>query len=291
MYGQDENLFNHYFVNQGFFNPSYSGFSGKHSLQMALRSQWSGFPGAPNTYAANYNGPVSQNIGLGVTLFSENIASFNRYRAGLNYSFRFEQGDLKASLGISTNLEYYRISDPTTGNSLYDNNDRTISDFSGGETFFDAGLGIYLSYFNYYLGLTSPNLIQSRIDDISLDMEDNTSVFRHYTAMMGAFYEFGSTGVSLEPTLFFRKARNVPMEFSSTVLLGYLEEKIKAGFSYYSAYDGSVSLVAGSKLSNFHIFYSYNLSFGKFQQYGTGTHEITVGINFDSRISRFRNAF
>lgn len=291
LFAQDENLFNHYFINQGFYNPAFSGFSGKHSLQMATRSQWSGFPGAPNTYAANYNGPLSQNIGLGVSLFSENIASFNRYGAGLNYAFRFEQGDLRASLGLSTNFQYHRVADPSTGNSLYENNDNVLADFSRGEAFFDAGLGVYLSYFNYYFGFTSPNLIQSRIDDITLDMQENTSVFRHYTVLLGSFYEFGNTGVSLEPMVFFRKARNIPMEFSSTVLFGYLDEKIKAGFSYNSANDGSLSMIAGTKLNNFHFFYSFNLSFSKFQQFATGTHEITIGINFDSRISRFRNAY
>lgn len=288
--GQDENLFNHYFATKAFYNPAFNGFSGKHELKLVTKSDWSGFPGSPKTYGANYNGPLSQNIGIGVNLFTENIASFNRYRAGFNYSFRFEQGDLKTSIGLNTSFEHYRVSDPTAGNALYDNGDNTISEFANGESFFDASLGIYLSYFNYYLGITSPNLIQSRIDDLSLT-ENDGSVFRHYSALFGALYEFGSSGVSLEPMLFFRKARNIPMAFSGTMLVGFLEEKVKAGFSYSNAVEGSLSMIAGSKFDNFSLYYSYNISLGKFQQYGRGNHELTLGVSFDSRRSRFRNAY
>lgn len=287
---QDENLYNHYFINQALVNPAYNGFNGKHGLQLNTRTDWTGFDGAPSVYAINYNGPVSQNIGLGASMMTEKVASFNRYRVGLNYSFRFDQGDLRAALGLNTNFEYYRVQDHSLDNTLYENNDRVLSEYADGQSFFDAGLGVYLAYQNYYVGLTSPNLIQSRLDDVSLD-GDEDSVFRYYTALFGALYEFGSTGVSLEPSVYFRKARNIPMNFSGTLLIGYLEEKIKAGFSYHSAVEGSASFIVGSKIENLHIFYSYNLNFSPLQQYGSGNHEITVGITFDSRRSRFRNAY
>ena len=68
---QDEAIFGHYMFNPSLINPAYVGFEGKHQLFTHYRSQWTGFPGAPQTFAMTYNGTLSDKVGLGGLLLNE----------------------------------------------------------------------------------------------------------------------------------------------------------------------------------------------------------------------------
>ena len=74
---QEEAVFNHYTANKLLINPAAAGFDrGHHDLFLNVRNQFTGFPGAPETYSFSYNGPIGRSLGVGALLSTENIASF-----------------------------------------------------------------------------------------------------------------------------------------------------------------------------------------------------------------------
>ena len=44
-----------------------------------------------------------------------------------------------------------------------------------------------------------------------------------------------------------------------------------------------MTFLIGSKYNGFQLFYSYDVSFGQFQQYNGGSHELTLGYNLARR--------
>ena len=90
MNAQEEAIYNHYQVNKLLINSATAGFDRtQHDFFVNVRNQWAGFPGAPETYAVSYNGPVGKSLGIGALLITENIASFTRYRMELSNAIRY----------------------------------------------------------------------------------------------------------------------------------------------------------------------------------------------------------
>ncbi len=46
---------------------------------------------------------------------------------------------------------------------------------------------------------------------------------------------------------------------------------------------GAAGLLLGTKLPSFHLYYSYDISFQRFQKFSTGTHEVTLAFSFKKK--------
>jgi type IX secretion system PorP/SprF family membrane protein len=90
---QDQAIFSHYNISPILIHPAAAGFGGQHQLLFNARMQWTGFPDAPKTFMAQYNGPLSKSFGIGFGVLSESAAQLRRTRAQLNYAIRFPLGD------------------------------------------------------------------------------------------------------------------------------------------------------------------------------------------------------
>ena len=138
-------------------------------MQMNLRNQWTSFPGAPQTYAINYNGPVGKRIGLGVNILSEDIAQVSRMRVGFNYAFRLKFEQLKVSAGLSGAYQSFNLASSVfdQANPLYEPGDFIVEEAVDGIRFFDAGLGFFFQHQNAtYFGLSFPGMVRAKLDDI-----------------------------------------------------------------------------------------------------------------------------
>lgn len=109
-----------YHISPVLINPAAAGFDDSHNLHLNLRAQWTGFPDAPKTYTAYYNGPIGKSFGLGVGLLSETAAQLTRLKAQLNFAFKFNiQETAKLSAGFFTEFQQMTVDNAITGgNSL-----------------------------------------------------------------------------------------------------------------------------------------------------------------------------
>src|SRR5210317_2146419 len=80
LHAQDEAIFTHYNINPVLINPAASGFDDAYQVLLNARASWSGFPDAPQTYGAQFNGPLGNTFGVGVGVLSESAAHLSRVR-------------------------------------------------------------------------------------------------------------------------------------------------------------------------------------------------------------------
>lgn len=282
---QDEAIFTHYTFNPFIHNPAFTGISGNHMIAANLRSGYTGFQGTPRTYAISYNGPLSSHAGLGLLLLSENLNIFNRYRAQLDYGFNLKASqNLKIGIGVSTQFYFDRIDNNVYDNPLIEGGDAVIDDFLGGQNFFDASVGFLADYNKeFYVGVTLPNLVRSRLNDVVASQPLESMFLKNYLVMAGFRFKMEPYDVVIEPGVFLRKVYKSPRMADISMKAHFLQERITAGITYRAGTGGILGLIIGGKYNAFKAYYSFDVSFQRFQKYNNGSHELTLALELNRK--------
>jgi type IX secretion system PorP/SprF family membrane protein len=284
---QYEAVFNHYNLGNGsrnLINPAAAGFDGVAQLQFNLRAQWTGFEDAPKTYGALFNTPIGKSFGLGLGVYSEQAAQLQNLRLFLNYAFRFNVGeDWKISAGFSTEFQQMTLNNDVLTGPLLQAGDQLVDDFLAGKGVFDASVGIYGTFRdNTFGGLSINNLVRNRLDDITIG-ETSSSVLKFYTFAFGHKFDLYDLNLTLEPSLVIRQVLMGPESMVDINLkAGFLDEQLIAGLSYRGGVANTLAILLGTRLSGFNLYYSYDISFNRFQDYSVGSHEVTVAFSFEN---------
>lgn len=289
---QDQAIFTHYHISPILLNPAYAGFNEKYNVQFNFRNQWTGFPGAPLTYALNYHSPIGNTpIGIGGSVLAENVASLSRFRAQLNTAFRYQIKQIKFAAGFSFDYSTMSVNNSAREGAFYEVGDELIDAYLNGERILDASLGVYLEHNRYKddpengrtrFGLSFPNLIVAKISDIESNTTEG-SFFGFVTAFLAHQFYFGEYNFTLEPSIMARRVRNVPWNADINLKAGFLDDRLIAGLSYRMGLGGSMGLLLGTEVDAFNLYYSFDLGFQQFQQYNSGAHEVTVAFQFSKR--------
>jgi type IX secretion system PorP/SprF family membrane protein len=280
---QDEAVFMHYTVSPILLNPAAAGFNDAYQLQFNARAAWTGFEDAPKTVAARYNGPIGRTFGLGIGVLSESAAQLSRTQLHLDYAFRLSiNEDWKAAFGFFTEFQRMNIDNNVANATFFQAGDALLEDLLNGKGDFDAAVGLYGTFReNTYAGLTFNNLVSSRLDDIAGATGNQESFFSYYTFQLGSKFQTSDAKLSFEPSVLFRQIRNTPFQMDVNLNVGFLQDQLLTGISYRSL--GSLGLLLGAKLPSFRLFYSYDLSFQRFQRFNSGSHEVTVMLSLKPR--------
>lgn len=286
-YGQDFGTsiksplaFTQYYLNPQVMNPAYTGFQSKYRLALNYRSHWSDFPDAPKSFAAHYNGPATDRVGIGAMLFTESYGAENRFRGQLSYAYMFGSEDYKMSLGVSTDYSQFRLDNSAITNPLYDPNDPTVNAALDGRRYFAASLGFYTEYkTQFYFGLSLPQVILTRIDDGEGD--DETSF--NYIATIGTWIMLPDYDMVIEPSLYLKKIGNAPLHVDINVVGKFLEDRLYGGLSYSAGAGNRFGFLLGARIANFRFYYGYDVSYQEFQDYNNGSHEVTLSFDLFSK--------
>lgn len=278
--GQDEAIFNHYVQNPIILNPAAAGFADEYTAFLNARAQWSGFEDAPKTIALRVNGPVGQSFGIGGALFSESAAQQNRIKGQIDVAFRFGLGKevkgvhpFQAAFGFFTQFQRLTLDPDIINNPQYEPGDIEIMSYLDGKTRFDAGVGIYGSYINgAFGGFTINNLVSNRLNNIS---GRTTQEGFNFTFLLGQKFRVADLNVNLTPSIMIRDVQDAPFMMDFNLQAGFIDDQFIAGLSY--RYLGAIGILLGTKLNGFQLYYGFDLGFGGFQNYNSGSHEFTVG--------------
>ena len=275
---QHEAVLTHYHINPILINPAAAGFSEQHELMLNARGSWTGFVDAPRNFNVNYNGPIGNRFGFGLAVITESAAQLSTIRGRGNFAFRFPiNDDLKIAAGVAAEYEQMSIDNRVTLNNFFQQGDRILEGALNGEGDFDASVSVYGSFKERtFGGLVFTNLVQSRLDDIATTSQ--TSFLNFFMFHLGHRFEIPDLKFSLTPSVLIRQIKDTPNQIDLNVKAGFLDDQLIAGLSYRDL--RALGILLGTKLSNFYLYYSYDLSFQNFQQYNSGSHEVTLAFTF-----------
>ncbi|TYA78526.1 PorP/SprF family type IX secretion system membrane protein [Seonamhaeicola marinus] len=272
---QQDPQFTQYTYNMSVINPAYTtGDLGILNLGADYRKQWAGATGGPITMSFFAHTPFSNKIEMGITFTSdeigEDVIKLNENNINADFAYRLNLGDNKnISFGLKAGFTLY---DSAFKGRLVDSNDEVFQN-NVNQIYPTIGIGAYYSTDQYYVGLSTPNLLKStQLDDVSTANTLGTEEIHLY--LIGGYVFNLNDNLKLKPSFMLRGVKGAPIN-ADVSINALLNERIEAGLSY--RYDDAISGILGFRITpTFKVAYAYDRTVSQFSGYNNGSHEIVL---------------
>jgi type IX secretion system PorP/SprF family membrane protein len=275
IFAQQQAQFTQYMYTPLLINPAYAGMEDVMSISLLHRSQWVGVNGAPVTQVFALSTPLNERLGMGFSIIRDEIgpATESNISADISYILQLNDNDLNLSFGIKGGFQYLNVdfSKLTTHNP----NDPSINENINARFSPNIGAGFYLYNSNWYLGLSSPNLL-------STEHFNNTTVSKVSNATH--FYLIGGRSFPINENIKFKPAFMLKGVSGSAVSLDIsanflFNNSITAGVSYRN--QASISGLLNIKVTeNLSIGYAYDHDTSDIRYFSGGSHEVILNWSF-----------
>lgn len=220
---QDAYLTNYQFL-MSLVNPAYVGSEGQHSFALTTRNQWAQLEDSPKTIAFTYGSERGKNVGLGVSIISDQIFVEKQTQINIDFSYKLTlSNEALLYLGLKAGGNSYR-SNPVNLNSYLANDPakKALSRFNP-----NVGIGAFYKHKTFWLSASIPRLIESRRDeDVNLMARDRIHL---YIAAGGNFPL--NEKLSLLPSIIYRKGKGINAVSDLSLKIDYLK-RFEGGFAY-----------------------------------------------------------
>ncbi|MDB4264832.1 type IX secretion system membrane protein PorP/SprF [bacterium] len=296
-----------YFSTGLLYNPAVAGSREGIPIYSLIRRQWVHIEEAPVTQTIAGHGHVGQNMGLGGVLFND--ATGPSRLTGFSFStarhFNLsptqkgtrsqEDNSVRLSLGLSAQLFQYQIDlDKVTFDI---ENDPVKDKVQDGLLTPDMSFGALLYTKDYFIGLSAPNLFQTKLDLYDIAELNENQLKRQYL-IMGQYKKMLDDNSGIIPSFLGKYLPGAPLQFDATIRYQYSFEKqgrqrrekeardknIWAGVSYRTG--DAVVLMVGLNQEFFNIGYSYDITTSNVRRYSSGTHELFIGMLLNNPLDK-----
>ena len=278
---QQDAQYTNYMYNTQLIQPAYVGTSGYTKMTLLGRIQWIDLNGGPETLTLSIDTPVgkNENMGLGLSLFSDKIgpSSENRITIDYGYSINFPFSKLTFGLkgGISElDVDYSQlnIADENDPYVLYNNNKLKP----------EVGLGIYFNTENYYLGISAPNILETKYyDEFEIENSSFSKVANriHYYGMAGFVFDL-TKNIKVKPASLIKVVEGSPIQWDLSI--NFLFNR-KTTIGIANRLDSAFCLLGGFQLSQkFFLGLSYDYMTNEIRSVNSGSYEIVFRFNLFS---------
>ena len=298
-YGQELNLpvFTQHLADNDFVvSPTYAGIGDNLKIRANGLTQWVGIKNAPDNQSIYADVRIADRSGVGISLYNDRNG--NTIQTGGKISFAHHlvldyYSKLYLSFGISYNINNFRI-DIDNFNTTYENpiidpfvtDDRRTSNNN-----FD--IGTLLRYKGAFFSFNANNILDKKIDESIRVSEPNLLLnYQIYTGY--TFKGPKKSGLEFEPSIYYQMFSS---DKRSSTDLNFKFRKYNrdydyfwAGISYRFLNDQllkplNIGPMVGFQKSIFYFGYAYQITTNELSAYNSGTHVVTIGLNFLQGIS------
>ena len=276
---QQDAQFTNYMYNTQMVQPAYVGSRGFTSITALARTQWVDLEGAPETTTISFESPFGKNdnMGIGVSLFTDKVGPSAENRISIDYAFAINFIWSKLTFGLKAGINEFEIDYSRL--NIADDNDPMVQ-FNANKIQPRFGLGIYFNTQNYYIGISAPNILETRYYD-SFNIE-NTSFSNvtdriHYYGMAGYVFDL-TQKIKVKPASMLKIVEGAPLQWdlSMNFLINY---KITLGIA--SRLDSAASLLGGFQLSDgLFVGFGYDYTTNRLRSFNDGSYEIVLRLDF-----------
>lgn len=275
-------LFSQYQFNQYLYNPAVAGSESSVEARLVQRYQWRGITDAPRTFNVNAYGPLEgMKMGVGAMVYSDIVGPTRRTGFMGSYAYHLQLNDeMRIGFGLGLGIDQYIIDG--TQVQLDQADDPALQNYRGSAYEFNTKFGIYFYAENYYAGFSLPQLVPDRIN-IFESSTNTAKLENHYILNGGYTFEIGED-FKVEPALLFRWRSPAPLQADLSVW-GYYKDMVWLGVTYRT--DDALSFSVGFLYNDMlMIGYSYDYTTSYLSSYTSGSHEIMLGVKFNSSSSK-----
>src|SRR5690606_5102551 len=279
-HGQQDPQYTQYMYNMNVMNPAYAGSKEHLSVGLLYRTQWTGLDGAPKTGTFFGHMPVSDKMGVGLSVIADEIGPVRETNAYADVSYTLRMaGEHRLAFGVNAGATFHDLG--LGGLELIDEGDPYFRDTSGATP--NVGAGVFYYTDSYYLAFSVPNILSSvKLDAQGTEYGTETS---HYFLTGGYVFQV-SESTKLKPSFLLISAFAAPTSFDVN-LNALFFEKFEVGASYRldDSFSGLVNFAITPSLR---VGYAYDSVTSDIRRYAPASHEFMLlfDLNFAKKISR-----
>lgn len=281
---QQEAQFTQYLDNMLYYNPAYAGSRDALAITSLSRAQWAGIEGAPKTTTLSVHSPINlKGLALGGSFIFDKIGptSSTWVNADVSYTIKLNRKkQSRLSFGVKAGANF--LSNNYGGLTKEEAFDPTLNGGLQNEIKPNIGAGVYYHSKHWFMGLSSPRLIESVAEVGEIHFED----IRHYHLTFGGYFNY-SRMLKIRPSLMLKAAQNAPLAIeASTYLIFY--DNLWLGVNY--RLKESIALIAQINLSpQFKVGYAFELSGNRLVKYNFGSHELLLSYDLNTRAKNIQS--
>ncbi len=151
-----------YYNNPSSYNPAYIGVTEGLFVKGYYTSQWTEFEGSPSTQVFDFqNNFYNRNVSAGISILNDTFGVLKSLNANANFSLNFKSSeDISFSLGLKAGInsfstDYQSLNILDRSEFIFNENISKIIPL--------IGVGLYTHGNNWFLGISSPNIIENKI--------------------------------------------------------------------------------------------------------------------------------
>lgn len=296
-YCQELNLpvFTQYLADNPFVvSPTYAGIGDNLRIRANGLTQWVGVKDAPDNQSVYADFRVLDRSGVGISLYNDSNGYTKQMGGKISFAHHLildYYSKQYLSFGISYNFNSFKIDinefKPTYENPIADpgiTNDRYV-----GNNNFDIG-ALYRNK-GYFLSLNISNVLNKKIDQFR---GIEPGLLRNYQIYTGYTFKGPTNKIEFEPSIYYQmfasdKRSSTDLNVKYRQYNKY-EDYFWVGVSYRFLNDQvleplMLGPMAGIRKNSFYFGYSYQASLNQIGAYNSGTHVITIGLDFLRNIS------
>jgi type IX secretion system PorP/SprF family membrane protein len=281
IYSQQDPQYTQYMYNMHIVNPAYAGSEGTLNIGLLHRTQWVGLDGAPKTTVAAINAPIKKNIGMGLSVFADEIGPVKEQNVFVDVSYTIQTSDYgNLAFGLKGGFTFLdaQLSTLDLGDDIPD--DVFDNDINDSYANFGAGAFYYTDHF--YAGLSMPNMLNQFHLNRKGGVISSASEKMHYYLTSGYVFEMNDN-LKLKPSVLLKGVEGAPLSID---LVGnvLINNKFELGVSW--RIDDSLNALMNVEVANgFRIGYAYDYTLSNLGDFNSGSHEVILLIT----ISNSRN--
>jgi len=279
---QQDPQFTQYMYNMSVVNPAYATTeTNVLNLGGLYRSQWVGAVGGPKTMTFFAHKPLSNKVEVGLSFISDDIGDGakkeNNVFADFAYVLELNQKH-RLSLGIKAGATFFNTN--FNGFQLESGDNTTDPAFAKNinSVFPNIGAGAFYFTDNYYLGLSTPNLLSTK------HIEERDGISRFGSESIHVFFTGGyvfqlNDNLKLKPSFMAKAVKGAPAVFDVSANF-LLYDRFELGASY--RLDDAVSGLFNIKITpELRIGYAYDYTLSNLGEFNSGTHEVFLLFDLD----------
>ncbi|MCT8340116.1 type IX secretion system membrane protein PorP/SprF [Flavobacteriaceae bacterium TK19130] len=282
---QQDPQYTQYMYNTQIVNPAYSGSRDMLSFGLLLRTQWTGFEGAPETGTFTVNSPLGgtwDNMGLGLSIVRDEIGPSIESNVNIDYAYGINLSEsselrfgLKAGLDIlDVDFSKLNIYQNEASFDPSNNIDNKLQP--------QIGAGLYYNTDKFYLGLSVPNFLttshfdESTLEDFDFDENIAPAERLHYFLIAGYVFDL-SENLKFKPATLVKAVSGSPLAWDVSANF-LLYEKFTVGAAY--RWSSAISGMAGFQVTDsLFIGFAYDYTSTDIENFSDGSYE--VFLRFD----------
>lgn len=286
---QQDPQFSHYMYNTLSVNPAYAGSRGTLNVSALHRQQWIGFDGAPMTQTVYAHMPLpNEKMGVGLSVVNDKIGPLNQTFIYGDYSYTVKlTSAVKLAFGIKAGLNMFQPK--IAGLSTIDATDPSFVNSSLTRSIKpNVGAGLYLHHERWYIGASSPRLLENKFNLNGASTNDTNTVkeVRHLFLIGGLVFPVNDE-LKLKPTVQAKLVRNSPLSLDAT-LEALIRDKFNlgVGMRWEDSFYGLVGYQFNDQLR---AGLAYDYTIGPLRNINGNTVEVMISYDFFFRKDKIRS--